>query len=101
MLIPVNASIEALERLLSQKMKKEHHESAQFIQAQSKLVRFHAYDLLDQGVIQSGVFKPNYSNGSVSEAIQEVIRIVNLTKARQGVDIQCHITKQFGAISFD
>ena len=44
----------------------------------SKMAMFHANDMLDQNFIEKGRFTSAYSNGSVVEAIQEIVELVRL-----------------------
>lgn len=39
----------------------------------------HAQDLLDQRIIEQGKFAPCYSKNKVSDAISEIVNMVNLT----------------------
>ena len=42
---------------------------------------FHANDMLDQKFIQNGQFTPVYDQGSVSEAILEIVKMIKSTLA--------------------
>ena len=43
------------------------------------MVEFHATDFLDQRVIENGTFHSNMADGSVIDAIQEMIDLMNMT----------------------
>ena len=53
----------------------------------SKLVRFHANDLLDHRVIQSGKFVPSPSVSCVEHAMLEIIDMMSWTLDRQNLKI--------------
>ena len=54
----------------------------------SKLVRFHANDLIDHRVIQSGKFIPSLSISSVEAAMQEIIDMMSWTLDRSNLKIE-------------
>ena len=60
---------------------------AQMIVINSKLVRFHANDLLDHRVIQSGKFVPSLSVSSVEDSILEIIEMMSWTLQRRNLKI--------------
>ena len=43
------------------------------------MVMLHANDLLDQRIIENGNFVPNITSGSIIEAINEMIELINST----------------------
>ena len=43
------------------------------------MLMLHANDLIDQKIIENGAFVPNFANGSVVEAINEIVSIFDLT----------------------
>ena len=58
MLGPLRANLEVSERLIRNLEQSKLREMAKTIHISSKLVMFHANDLLDQRIIQNGVFNP-------------------------------------------
>jgi len=55
-------------------------------------VRLHAYNFLDQKLISSERFQANYSLGSVTEAIHEIVEIIQLTLVRKDVVVATDMT---------
>ena len=51
-------------------------EMAKTIKVTSKLLLFHAHDMLDQRFLESGMFTPIYTHDSVTVAINEVIEVI-------------------------
>ena len=76
MLAPLKASIDMSKRLLKILRNPNHQEMAKSILISSKFLMFHANDLLDQRIIENGTFEPAYEQGSVIEAINEIITVV-------------------------
>ena len=50
---------------------------------------FHANDLLDQRIIESGGFVPSYTEGSISQSIFEIVEMVRWTLERRDIQIEC------------
>ena len=63
----------------------------------------HAHDLLDQKFLESGKFTPAYINGSVHQAVLEIVKIVSLGVINKEIKIKCDISrlKSFPVLSFD
>lgn len=53
----------------------------------------HANDLLDQRIIEHGNFVPVYTEGSVSEAVLEIIKIMHVTLEERRLEIHCKSPK--------
>ena len=53
----------------------------------SKLIRFHANDLLDHRVIQSGHFEPSPIVSSVEDSILEIVDMMNWTLGHRNLKI--------------
>ena len=51
----------------------------QIVLVSCQMVEFHANDLLDQRIIENGTFLSNMVSGSIVEAIQEMIDLMNVT----------------------
>ena len=68
----------------------------------SKLVRFHANDLLDHRVIQSGKFVPSLSVSSVEDAISDITEMMNWNTQKQNLKIEFRRkNKELQHLSFD
>ena len=86
------------------KLPSELKKIATTIQVSSKLVLFHSNDLLDQRIIQNGSFTPNYTHGSMSGAIEEIMTIVRFNSGRKDINIKCDtnvIRKMYSNLLFD
>ena len=57
----------------------------------SKLVLFHANDLLDLRFLQTGSFHPHYSQSSPSDAILEIVCLVESMLAMRNVTIHLNV----------
>ena len=68
----------------------------------SKLIRFHANDLLDHRIIESGQFVPSLSVSSVGDVMEEIIEMMNWNIQKRNLKIQ-FIQEQKGPqyLSFD
>jgi len=53
----------------------------------------HAYDLLDQKFLESGSFTPALVEGSVHQAILEIMKIVSLGVSNKEIKIKLNISK--------
>ena len=56
---------------------------AQSILVSSTRIKFYANDLLDKEIIEKGCFIPAYEYGSVSDSINEMVKIVKFTLSRK------------------
>ena len=79
MIGPLKSCVMISQRLINLLPNTKEKYMAEVILFASQLVLFHANDLLDHRIIESGGFVPTYSQGSVSEAILEIIKIVQFT----------------------
>ena len=52
------------------------------------MLKFHANDLLDSRIIENGTFLSNMASGSIVEAIQEMIDLMNVTIDRKNLRIK-------------
>ena len=64
-LTPLKVTVQIAERLKTLEDVTQLPEMAQIVSVSSKLVLFHANDLLDHRIIQNGSFAPAYTNTSV------------------------------------
>ena len=96
MTTPLGVNEDISKRLLTyieeNKYPENMREMAQTILISSKQVRLHAYNFLDQKLISSERFQANYSLGSVTEAIHEIIEIIQLTLVRKDVVVATDMT---------
>ena len=76
MLGPLRSNVDFAETLVKHLRSPTMKKKAQLISISSKLVLFHANDLLDLRFLQTGHFSPTFSNGSVSQAITEIVELV-------------------------
>ena len=80
MLAPLQTNVEVAERLVKfLKKSPKEMDMAQTILISSRMVMLHANDLLDQRIIENGIFVPAYEDGSIIEAIDEIVSLVRLT----------------------
>ena len=61
---------------------------AQTINISSNMLMLHAQDLLDQRIIENGSFEPQLSQGSVSDAIFEIVNMMRLTLTQTKLRIE-------------
>ena len=63
----------------------------------------HAHDFLDQRLIEKGVFVPHYSEGSYTEAINEIVHMLQTTIRSRQLAIEFKTKKKVSAtqIKFD
>ena len=47
------------------------------------MLLLHSQDLLDQQIIENGGFKPAYAPGYISDAINDIVDLVKLTKTKK------------------
>ena len=80
MLAPLKANIEISGRII-RRLKKDPEtcKMARIIFISSQMVMLHANDMLDQRIIDSGSFVPNYTYGSPTKTIYEMIDIIQQT----------------------
>ena len=72
------------------------------IKVNSKLIRFHANDLLDHRVIQSGKFVPSPSVSPVEDVILEIIEMMNWTIQNRNLKFEfIQETEESHNLSFD
>ena len=65
---------------------------AQIILVSSNQVLLHSNDLLDQRVIQNNCFVPNYTSGSVPEAINEIVKLARYQLKNRPLDIEADVS---------
>ena len=87
-LTPLKVTIQIAERLKSLQDFTQLKEMAQIVSISSKLVLFHANDLLDHRIIQNGSFAPAYSHTSVQEALSEIVEMMRWTMQNLDLSIQ-------------
>ena len=76
MLGPLGANVQIAERLLKKLQDKEFKRMVKTFLISSKLLMWHANDLLDQNIIENGTLIPNYQYGSANDAILELIPLI-------------------------
>ena len=79
MLGPLRSNVEFAEYLVKHSQNAAHKKKAQLILISSKMVLFHANDLLDLQFLQTGHFAPVYSQDSVTNAIIEIVNLIEST----------------------
>ena len=80
MLGPLRANIDVAENLIRRcRNDPQYFDLANIIVISSKLLEFHANDLLDHRFLQNGLFTPQYTKGSASEAILEIAEVMKST----------------------
>jgi len=76
MLGPLRSNVEFADYLVKNLQNAAHKKKAQLISISSKMVLFHANDLLDLQFLQTGHFAPVYSQDSVTNAIIEIVNLI-------------------------
>ena len=90
MLAPLKANVDIAERLIKHLVKHPAQKKmAETILISSQLVMLHANDMLDQRIIDNGNFVPLYTEGSVKEAILEMVQVIKLTLLNRSLKIEC------------
>ena len=79
MLNPLAINVEVAERLIQQSDDGELKDMAQVILVNSKIVMFHANDVLDHKMIQNGNFVPSKSYQFVSQTVLEIVQMMGWT----------------------
>ena len=87
-LTPLKVNIHIAEKLSKLEDTSQLKEMAQIISVSSKLVLFHANDLLDHRIFESGKFVPAYQFASVSNALVEIVEMMRWTVQNTSLDIQ-------------
>ena len=87
-LTPLKVNIQIAEKLSKLKDITQLKEMAQIVSVSSKLVLFHANDLLDHRIFESGNFAPAYIYSSVSNALLEIVEMMRWTIQNLNLDIQ-------------
>lgn len=100
MLAPLKANMEISMRLYNRLKQEDLKQMAQIINISSNMLILHAQDLLDQRIIEQGKFAPCYSKSKVSDAINEIVNMVNLTLDQTQLNI-VHNKVRFDEIRFD
>ena len=76
---PLKANIDVAENLRRHQESLKCKEMAKMVVISSKLILFHANDLLDQKFLQNGLFTPVFTQDSPSEAIREIVEMMKAT----------------------
>ena len=76
---PLKVNINVAEKLSKLKDVSQLKEMAQIVSVSSKLVLFHANDMLDHRLIQVGNFAPAYSFSSLEKALLEIVEMMRWT----------------------
>ena len=90
---PIKVNISMAERLMGLHDFTQLKEMAKVICVSSKLQLFHANDLLDSRVLQNGSFVPVLSRSSVSDALLEIVEMMQWTLQNRELDIQSAYNK--------
>ena len=86
-LTPLKVNIQIAEKLSKLQDITQLKEMAQIVSVSSKLVLFHANDLLDHRIFESGNFAPAYIYASVSNALFEIVEMMRWTIQNLNLDI--------------
>ena len=80
MLAPLKCNVD-LCKILIKKLQnnKQELQMVKVVLISSQMVMLHANDMLDQRIIEEGCFVPNYTVGSVPQAINEIIELISTT----------------------
>ena len=92
MLGPLKINVEFAEYLIRHLTSPFMKKKAYLILISSKLVLFHANDLLDLRFLQTGNFTTNYAEHSPSRAIKEMTELINLTLEGKLVRVKVDIS---------
>lgn len=103
MLGPLKSNVEFAETLCNHLKSTTLRKKAQLIAISSKMVLFHANDLLDLRFLQTGNFTPSFYLGSPSQAIREIVNLIQATLEGKDLTINlnvdrleyCHPTLKF------
>ena len=104
MLGPLRSNVEFAETLIRHLKSPALKAKAQLISISSKLVLFHANDLLDLSFLQTGHFSPTFTNGSPSQAIIEIVDLVQATLEDENLSIELDIesvAEHYQVLKFD
>ena len=88
MLVPLKSNVEFAECLIRHLTQDDMKKKAQLILISSKLIMFHANDLLDMRFLQDGRFTPSYSNWSPTEAIMEIVDLIGMMLVETNLKIR-------------
>ena len=96
-------NLEIAVRLIRNLKDQSHRELAQIILIGSKCLLLNAHDLYDQQLLSSGYLVPNYSLGSVHQAVHELVKIISLRVTNKEIKIKCDLSKlkQYPTLEFD
>ena len=104
MLVPLRSNVEFAEYLIKHLTQSSMKRKAQLILISSKLLMFHANDLLDMRFLQNGKFTPSYSESSPAQAISEIVELIGMTLEEQTLTIRfddCFLKNRFPTLGFD
>ena len=89
MLVPLKVNVEMAQRL-KKALKKfpVERKLCENILISSNIVLLHANDFLDQTLIEKGVFMPCFVEGSILEAIEDTVTIVEMSLSNRLLTIQ-------------
>ena len=74
---------------------------AELIFTSSSLVLLNARDLLDQRIIEEGIFRPCYKPGDVKTAIKEMIELMQSTLQEKNLKIKYDTKNELPPLIFD
>ena len=66
---------------------------AQLILISSKMVLYHAHDLLDLRFLQTGNFTPSYAEHSLPDAVLEIVHLIRQTLEGKSLKVECQMSK--------
>ena len=104
MLGPLKTNIEFAEYLIKHLHGSPLKKRAELILLASKMVLFHANDLLDLQIIQSGTFSPSLAVGSVTAALTEIVDLIKQTLENTNIEIELDANRfimQYPLLLFD
>lgn len=79
MLGPLSINVEFAEYLIQNLDSGNLKDKAKLILVASKMVLFHAHDLLDLRFLQTGNFSAKYAEDSIQRAILEITDLIQMT----------------------
>ena len=93
---PLHVNAEVIKRMLTifekNRFPAKLREMAQTVLIASNQAKSLANDLLDQEFIKKGRFVPDYSYGSIPDAINEIVKQVRMTLVRKDLKIESDLS---------
>ena len=93
MLGPLKSNVEFADTLSHHLKSTTLKKKAQLIAISSKMVLFHANDLLDLRFLQTGNFTASFYLGSPSQAIREIVNLIQATLEGKDINIMLNVDR--------